>query len=81
MAWVSHVQLFGPARQFPFEASSPYTADDALPEDYLRVQAALGLRRAGYACSQGLPDTNGASCPASNLASPLQRMMRAGMCR
>lgn len=46
MAWDSHMHLFGPAAQFPFEASSPYTSDDALPEDYLRLQATLGLHRA-----------------------------------
>src|SRR6187551_76928 len=46
MAWDSHMHLFGPAAQFPFEASSPYTSDDALPEDYLRMQATLGLSRA-----------------------------------
>lgn len=46
LAWDCHMHLFGPAAQFPFEASSPYTSDDALPEDYLRVQATLGLERA-----------------------------------
>jgi 2-pyrone-4,6-dicarboxylate lactonase len=46
MAWDCHIHLFGPASQFPFESSSPYVSDDALPEDYLRMQDVLGLRRA-----------------------------------
>ena len=46
MAWDCHIHLFGPAREFPFEATSPYTSDDALPEDYLRMQRTLGLKRA-----------------------------------
>ncbi len=46
MAWDSHMHLFGPATRFSFEARSPYTSDDALPEEYLRMQAILGLRRA-----------------------------------
>jgi len=46
MAWDCHIHLFGPAREFPFEEHSPYFSDDALPEDYLRVQQVLGLKRA-----------------------------------
>jgi len=40
------MHLFGPAAQFPFEAHSPYTSDDALPEDYLGLQDKLGFSRA-----------------------------------
>lgn len=40
------MHLFGPATQFPFESHSPYTSDDALPEDYLRMQDTLGCARA-----------------------------------
>jgi 2-pyrone-4,6-dicarboxylate lactonase len=46
MAWDCHMHLFGPAAQFPFESHSPYTSDDALPEDYLRMQSKLGFARA-----------------------------------
>jgi 2-pyrone-4,6-dicarboxylate lactonase len=46
MAWDCHIHLFGPAREFPFEATSPYVSDDALPEDYLRMQSTLGIKRA-----------------------------------
>lgn len=46
MAWDCHVHLFGPRSRFPFQENSPYVSDDALPEDYLRVQEALGLQRA-----------------------------------
>ena len=52
MAWDCHMHLFGPAQQFPFEAHSPYTSDDALPEDYLRLQDAVGLAR-GVVVSAG----------------------------
>lgn len=45
-AWDCHIHLFGPASQFPFEAHSPYTSDDALPGDYLRMQEKLGIARA-----------------------------------
>jgi len=45
-AWDCHIHLFGPAKDHPFEAHSPYTSDDALPEDYLRMQEVLGLRHA-----------------------------------
>jgi len=45
-AWDCHIHLFGPASQFPFESHSPYTSDDALPEDYLRMQQTLGISRA-----------------------------------
>ena len=46
MAWDCHIHLFGPLKDFPFEASSPYVSDDALPEDYLRMQQVLGFERA-----------------------------------
>ncbi len=46
MAWDCHIHLFGPAREWPFEAHSPYTSDDALPEDYLRMQQVVGFKRA-----------------------------------
>ncbi|MDQ2640712.1 MAG: amidohydrolase family protein [Pseudomonadota bacterium] len=42
-AWDCHIHLFGPAAQFPFESHSPYTSDDALPEDYLRMQEQLHM--------------------------------------
>ena len=45
-AWDCHIHLFGPQADFPFDASSPYVSDDALPEDYLRMQAVLGMQRA-----------------------------------
>ncbi|MEJ1962054.1 MAG: amidohydrolase family protein [Gammaproteobacteria bacterium] len=44
--WDCHIHLFGPAREWPFTATSPYVSDDALPEDYLRMQRVLGLKRA-----------------------------------
>ena len=40
------MHLFGPAAQVPFESHSPYTSDDALPEDYLRMQDTLGFAHA-----------------------------------
>ena len=43
-AWDCHLHLFGPAKDWPFESHSPYTSDDALPEDYLALQDVLGLR-------------------------------------
>ncbi len=46
LAWDCHIHLFGPVRDFPFDASSPYFSDDALPEDYLRMQQVIGLKRA-----------------------------------
>src|SRR5262249_46657595 len=46
MAWDCHIHLFGPRAEFPFEASSPYVSDDALPTDYMKVMGALGLARA-----------------------------------
>jgi predicted TIM-barrel fold metal-dependent hydrolase len=52
LAWDCHMHLFGPATQFQFEAHSPYTSDDALPEDYLRMQDVLGLAR-GVVVSAG----------------------------
>jgi 2-pyrone-4,6-dicarboxylate lactonase len=45
-AWDCHMHLFGPKSQFSFESHSPYTSDDALPEDYLRMQQKLGFHRA-----------------------------------
>lgn len=45
-SWDCHIHLFGPARDFPFDKSSPYVSDDALPEDYLRMQCTLGMQRA-----------------------------------
>jgi predicted TIM-barrel fold metal-dependent hydrolase len=44
--WDCHIHLFGPASRFPFDASSPYVSDDALPEDYLATLDVLGLRHA-----------------------------------
>src|SRR4051812_34683975 len=44
-AWDCHIHLFGPAKDWPFETHSPYTSDDALPEDFLRMQAVLGFER------------------------------------
>lgn len=43
LGWDCHIHLFGPARDFPFDASSPYVSDDALPEDYLATLDVLGL--------------------------------------
>jgi len=45
-AWDCHIHLFGPAAQWPFESHSPYTSDDALPEDFLRNQQQLGFAHA-----------------------------------
>ncbi len=45
-SWDCHIHLFGPASRFAFTPESPYVSDDALPEDYLAVQDALGLERA-----------------------------------
>ena len=45
-AWDCHIHLFGPSAQFPFESHSPYTSDDALPTDYLRMQHVLGIEQA-----------------------------------
>jgi predicted TIM-barrel fold metal-dependent hydrolase len=45
-AWDCHIHLFGPVSRFPFEEHSPYTSDDALPEDYLALQQVLGLSHA-----------------------------------
>ena len=44
-AWDCHIHLFGPAAQWPFEAHSPYTSDDALPEQFLAMQDTLGFAR------------------------------------
>ncbi len=46
LAWDCHIHLFGPASQWQFEAHSPYTSDDALPEQYLAMLDKLGLARA-----------------------------------
>src|SRR4051812_11182330 len=45
-SWDCHIHLFGPLAHFPFDASSPYHSDDALPEDYLRLQHTLGFSHA-----------------------------------
>jgi predicted TIM-barrel fold metal-dependent hydrolase len=45
-AWDCHIHLFGPAAQWPFESHSPYTSDDALPEDFIRNQKKLGFAHA-----------------------------------
>jgi 2-pyrone-4,6-dicarboxylate lactonase len=42
----THIHLFGPAATYPFDAGSRYVAQDALPEDYIRLQDAVGLSRA-----------------------------------
>ena len=39
----SHIHLFGPASKYPFASDSPYTAHDALPEDFFKLQDKLGL--------------------------------------
>jgi predicted TIM-barrel fold metal-dependent hydrolase len=44
--WDCHIHLFGPASQFPFDGSSPYVSDDALPENYLATADVLGLKHA-----------------------------------
>jgi predicted TIM-barrel fold metal-dependent hydrolase len=44
--WDCHIHLFGPARDFPFDAASPYVSDDALPQDFLATLDVLGLRSA-----------------------------------
>ena len=46
MGWDCHIHLFGPVRDFPFDAHSPYVSDDALPEDYLWMQQIVDLKRA-----------------------------------
>ena len=45
-SWDCHIHLFGPASRFRFADDSPYTSDDALPEQYLANQTVLGLERA-----------------------------------
>lgn len=42
----THVHLFGPASQYPFDPGSRYVAQDALAEDYIRLQDVVGLSRA-----------------------------------
>ncbi|MEW6452072.1 MAG: amidohydrolase family protein [Pseudomonadota bacterium] len=39
----AHIHLFGPAAKYPFASDSPYTAHDALPEDFFKLQDKLGL--------------------------------------
>ena len=39
----AHIHLFGPAAKYPFASDSPYTAHDALPEDFFKLQETLGL--------------------------------------
>lgn len=52
----THVHLFGPADKYNFASDSPYTSQDALPEDLFALQDAVGLSRAvivspgGYGC-------------------------------
>lgn len=46
LGWDCHIHLFGPASAFPFDASSPYVSDDALPEHYLATLDVLGLTHA-----------------------------------
>jgi len=45
-SWDCHIHLFGPQGEFPFDPSSPYVSDDALPEDYLQMQTVLGMQHA-----------------------------------
>ncbi|RYG88809.1 amidohydrolase [bacterium] len=45
-SWDCHIHVFGPRADWPFEASSPYVSDDALPDDYLRMQRTLGFQHA-----------------------------------
>lgn len=45
-AWDCHIHLFGPAAQWPFDSHSPYTSDDALPEQYIAMQEKLGFAHA-----------------------------------
>jgi 2-pyrone-4,6-dicarboxylate lactonase len=42
----THIHLFGPASKYPFDPGSRYISQDALPEDNIRLQDALGLSRA-----------------------------------
>ena len=42
----THIHLFGPASKYPFDAGSRYISQDALPEDYIKLQSVLGLSRA-----------------------------------
>lgn len=42
----THIHLFGPASKYPFDPGSRYVSRDALPEDNIRLQQALGLSHA-----------------------------------
>jgi 2-pyrone-4,6-dicarboxylate lactonase len=42
----THLHLFGPATQYPFDPGSHYISHDALPETYIGLQDTLGLSRA-----------------------------------
>ena len=42
----THIHLFGPASRYPFDPGSRYVSQDALPEDYIKLQGVLGLSRA-----------------------------------
>jgi predicted TIM-barrel fold metal-dependent hydrolase len=52
----THVHLFGPSDKYRFAPDSPYTSQDALPEDLFALQDAVGLSTAvivspgGYGC-------------------------------
>lgn len=39
----THFHLFGPAKDFPFIANSPYLTDDALPETLIATHEVLGI--------------------------------------
>ena len=40
-----HAHILGPPSRFPYVADRSYTPPDALPEDYLRMLATLGIER------------------------------------
>ena len=42
----SHIHLFGPATQYPFDSNSYYTSVDQLPETSIALQDKLGIARA-----------------------------------
>lgn len=42
----SHIHLFGPATEYPFDPGSKYTSADALPETNIALQDRLGLSMA-----------------------------------
>jgi 2-pyrone-4,6-dicarboxylate lactonase len=41
-----HLHIFGPASRYPYAENRPYTPQDALPDDAIRMLASLGLERA-----------------------------------